>query len=72
MSKIINLETVKILETLVTENNISISYQVLDDLENVIINNRINIKKEDLTQLGQNAIDKLQEKILAKIITKEL
>ena len=72
MSKIINLETVKILETLVTENNISISYQVLDDLENVIINNRINIKKEDLPQLGQNAIDKLQEKILAKIITKEL
>lgn len=70
--KTINLQTVKILETLITDQTISTLYQVLDEIGNVIINRRITIKKEDLPLVGQTAIDKLQEKLLEKLIAKEL
>lgn len=70
--KQINLKTAKILETTITENNISILYQILDDAGSVIINNRITILKEDLPTAGQNAIDTLSQRLLEKVINKEL
>lgn len=72
MAKTINLQTIKILETTITEKSISVLYQVLDDANNVIINNRINILRTDLPPAGQNALDNFQEKILEKLINREL
>ena len=70
--KTINLKTAKILETTLTEKSISCLYQVLDDLGNVIINNRITLNKTDLPITEQNAIDILLQKLSEKIISKEL
>lgn len=71
--KTIKLDKVEIKEiTIVPNTSLSVLYRVLDDLGNVIINNRITVLKEDLPLTGQTAMDNLVAKILTKIEQKEL
>lgn len=71
--KTIKLSQIKIQEiTIIPDKGFSVLYKVLDDANNVIINNRISINREDLPTAGQNAMDTLVAKLLDKIISKEL
>ena len=70
--KTIKLQTAEYKEVVIGQNDISILYTISDDLGDIIFEKRLTIKKTDLPAAGQTALESLLDKLLAKIITKEL
>lgn len=73
MAKQINLTTAEVKEVILQPNNgiITISYQVKDNLGNVIFTKSTSLKTTDLPTAGQTALNNLAQKLLDRIILQE-
>lgn len=70
--KTIKLSQADYKEVVIGQNDISILYTIKDDTGVIIFEKRLTIKKTDLPLAGQTQLEGLLDKLLAKVVTKEL
>lgn len=69
--KIINIKNIEIIETVITQREISMRYRMLDDTGNILYTKSLQVKVEDLPTQAQTTLNTLSLKLLTKIESDE-